>query len=403
MATINASKTGSIIMLFVAMVYLWGFSAIWYFVGVILGFLVFIPFAFKLKDNSGGRFYTMADYFKYNYGNKIAKAVSGMVIFLMFGLLVVSLIAASKIFVFFVGWPFWLCTLIVSLVIFIYVQLGGFQAVVKTDKIQYVAMLSILGLLALVMFNSSEIPLSDWNIFQADVGTMVGFFLLGILYPFSMPDLWQRIYSAENKAKLKGGLLLSSGIFFVFAVLLGLVALTIKVKFPEVDPDLALLHAFKNLLSPGVLGLSIILLLSAIMSSSDTYLFTGASAIVQDHASFDKENVVTNIKKVIIVLIALAAIIAISIQSLVVSGYIFVSGAIILSVISVATWFRKKIKQETMIFGFVFGVISVGLFLISSLQKGEIQPIIIMVGLVTTLGGLFIGGLFSYFRKQIGR
>ena len=28
MATVNASKTGSIIMIFVAMVYLWGFSAI---------------------------------------------------------------------------------------------------------------------------------------------------------------------------------------------------------------------------------------------------------------------------------------------------------------------------------------------------------------------------------------
>jgi len=44
MATINASKTGSILMIFVALVYLWGFTAILYFIGGLLGMLVFIPF-----------------------------------------------------------------------------------------------------------------------------------------------------------------------------------------------------------------------------------------------------------------------------------------------------------------------------------------------------------------------
>ena len=43
MATINASKTGSILMTFVAFVYLWGVAALWYFIGVITGMLVFIP------------------------------------------------------------------------------------------------------------------------------------------------------------------------------------------------------------------------------------------------------------------------------------------------------------------------------------------------------------------------
>ena len=66
MATINASKTGSILMIFVALVYVWGFAAIWYFIGTVVGMLVFIPFALKLKENSKQRFYTLADYFKYN-------------------------------------------------------------------------------------------------------------------------------------------------------------------------------------------------------------------------------------------------------------------------------------------------------------------------------------------------
>jgi len=45
MATVNASKTGSILMIFVALVYLWGISAIWYFIGMMIGIFIFIPFA----------------------------------------------------------------------------------------------------------------------------------------------------------------------------------------------------------------------------------------------------------------------------------------------------------------------------------------------------------------------
>ena len=37
-ATINATKTGAILLVFTALLYLYGFSAMWYFIGVILGF-----------------------------------------------------------------------------------------------------------------------------------------------------------------------------------------------------------------------------------------------------------------------------------------------------------------------------------------------------------------------------
>ena len=102
MATINASKTGPILMIFVALVYLWGFSALWYFIGMVLGILLFIPFSLKLKENSKQRFYTLADYFKYNYGKKSAIFASLLSIFLMLGFLVINLMAGTKIFVFFV-------------------------------------------------------------------------------------------------------------------------------------------------------------------------------------------------------------------------------------------------------------------------------------------------------------
>lgn len=395
MATVNASKTGSILMLFVAMVYMLGFSAIWYFVGMTLGILLFLPFSMRLKESSQGRFYTLADYFKYNYGKYAAMAASLMTIFLMFGLAVLNLIAATKIFVFFSQWPFWICALLIMIVILIYLLLGGFKAVVKTDIIQYIAIIFILGILAFIVFNNSSISPSEWNLFQADTASIVGFFILGILFPFSMPELWQRVYSAENKKALKNGLLSSAAIYFVFALFLAIVAVGIKTQFPDIDPDLALIHGFKELLPSGILGLSVVMLFSAIMSSIDTYIFTGASAAVQDFSTSNKEKIVKFIKIGITIFAIAGTVLSILIQSLMIGGYIFISFAIILSVISFATWIKKNIRESSLLYGFGFGTIGVVIFLVISLMNGEVNPAIIMVGLFASILGLIVGGSVS--------
>lgn len=399
MATINASKTGSILMVFVAMVYMFGFSAIWYFVGMTLGILLFLPFALRLKDSSKGKFYTLADYFKYNYGKASGIAASLMTIFLMFGVVVLNLIAATKIFVFFFAWPFWLCAIIVMLVVTGYLLLGGFKAVVKTDIIQYGAMIFILGILTFILAKSSIASPSEWGLFQVDIPSLAGFFILGILYPFSMPELWQRVYSAKDKKTLKKGILMSAGVYFVFALFLALVAMGIKTNFPGIDPELALIHGFKELLPAGILGLSVVMLFSAIMSSLDTYIFTGASSVVQDLSNAVKGKAVRNIKIAIIIFGILGTTISILIQSLAIGAYIFVSFAIILSVISFATWIKKNIKETTLLFGFVFGFLGVLVFLTINLLTDGLTPLIVMVGLFASVLGLIVGGVVGRFKK----
>jgi len=400
-ATVNASKTGSILMIFVALVYVWGIAALWYFVGVALGVLVFLPFALRLKEESGGRFYTLADYFKYNYGKGVARVASAITIFLMFGFLVLNLIAGTKIFVFFTAWPFWVCAILMMFVVLAYILMGGFKAVVKTDIIQYVAIVALLLILTLVLFDGSLIPVSEWNFFNADLATIVGFLLVGALSPFAMPDIWQRVYSTKNKTTLKRGLLLSIVVYVLVAFLLGLVALTVKTMFPDIDPDLALVHGFGNLLPEGLVGLSVVLLFAAIMSSIDTYIFTASSAVVQDFFEWNKERTVRNIKKVILLLAFMGTVIAVAMQSLIVSTYIFVSFILVLAVVVVATWIHKKIKPITLYFGFGVGVISiVGLLAYYLLFVGDIAPVLAIFGLALTILGLFVGGLVSRLREN---
>jgi len=400
MATVNASKTGSILMIFVAMVYVWGFSALWYFIGMSIGVLIYIPFAVKLKRESQQRYYTLADYFRYNYGKKTAFFASAITIFLMFGYMIMNLIAGTKIFVYFTNWPFWICAIIMVLIVMTYLLLGGFKAVVKTDMLQYIAMIFIIIILLFVMIKSTTIAAADWNLFKADIGTMVGFFLLGIMFPFALPDLWQRVYAAKNRKALVNGLLLSVVIYFGFALLLGIVALTVKAKFPNIDPDLALIHGLSNMVPSGLIGLAVVLLFSAIMSSVDTYIFTGASIIVQDFTNLDKRRTVKNIKIAIVVLALLGTFVGILIQGLLMSAYIFAAFMLVIATAVLATWIRKRIKPFTLQTGFCVGIVALIILLIKSIAiEGEIQPTMVIAGIILTIIGLIAGGIISKFRQ----
>jgi len=399
MATMNASKSGSIFMIFTALVFVWGFSAIWYFIGVVFGTLLFIPFALRLKEKSNEKYYTLAHYFKFNYGKGPSIIASLITIFLMFGFLVLNLIAGSKIFAFFTGLPFWICALIMIFIVLIYLLLGGFKAVVKTDILQYVAMVFILVVLAIIIFNGSIIPSSEWGFFSVNLSTLIGFFIVGIVFPFASPDLWQRVYSSKGKKELKRGMLLSVLFYAFLALLIALVALTVKANFPSIDPQLALIHGFANLLPAGLVGLSVIFLFAAIMSSTDTYLFTAASSIVHDFSDWDKQKTVRNIRKLIFVIAIVGVFVTILIQDLIIGAYIFVAVEVVLGLVVIATWIKTGIRKSTLMSAFIFGLIFFFAYLIFSLFKGEVNPLIAIVTLVGTLIGLFVGALRSRMRR----
>ena len=285
-----------------------------------------------------------------------------------------------------------------TFVILIYLILGGFKAVVKTDILQYGAIIIILLMLTFLTFKGSLIPTSEWNFFAADIKTIVGFFLVGTAYPFAAPDLWQRVYAAKGRKQLKHGLLLSIMVYIFMAFLFALVALTVKVNFPGIDPDTALIHGFANLLPPGMIGLSVIFLFAAIMSTLDTYIFTGSSVIVQDFFKWGKQTIVRNMRKVIFLFTVLVTATSILVENLVVSAYIFIAFVCALAVPTIATWIKKEIKKETIVMSFIFaltgGITAIILFISSN------PPLLVLITIVAAILGLFIGGLVSWLKKK---
>ncbi len=358
LSTINATKTGAILLIYVALLYMYGFSAMWFFIGVSAGYLLFIPFAVRLHKAHGKKHYTLADYFFHSYGKVSGYCASAINIFVMLAWLVLNLIAGSKVLSFFTGLSFEISAAIVAAIVLVYLLIGGFKAVVTTDILQYFAIIFILLFFAIFLLQGIKIPAADWNLWGAGAPTIFGFFILGLLGPFAAPELWQRVYAVKDVSTLKKGIFYSVIIYLMVAVVLSLIGLAIKTQFPGIDPDTALVQGFANLLPAGLMGLAVVVFFAAFMSSIDTYAYTASSSFVHDFLNFKKAKAVRAIKIAITAIIVLGALIATAIQDLILGSFIFVSYVVILALPTITTWIKPSIKGNTLSIAIIFGIIA---------------------------------------------
>ncbi len=391
-STINATKTGSILMIFAALLYVYSFSAIWFFIGIGAGYTLFIPFARRLHDQSEGKFYTLAEYYFKLYDKQCSYWASGINLITMFGLFLINLIATAKIFSYYTHLNYTLAVLIVAFVILIYLLLGGFHAVVRTDILQYFAIIAILLLFALVLSKDIQIPSKEWDPFHAGLIEISGFLILGFFIPFASPDLWQRVYAFPSKKLLTHSLIGSIILYLLLGIVLAFIGLMIKTKLPNIDPDIALVHGLVTLLPAGLSGLIVIVLFAALMSSIDTYIYTAASTVIQDFfKKMDKENIKKQIRKAIVGLVILGSILAIALANLIQTAYIFSAFAMLLSIPTLVTWNQPKTPVFILRFTFILGFILFGSYLIYNLiQQDPLTPFVFVVSFACACTALII-------------
>ena len=395
-ATINATKTGAIIFIFTALLYEYGFSAMWYFIGIVLGYIVFFPFARTLFEKSNKTFYTLADYFFKTYGRMSGFLASGLTILIMVGFLIINLIAATKILQFFTGFNFTISAVLIAFVVLAYLILAGFHAVVKTDIFQYGAVVCILAAFALFLGNGIEIPAHEWTFFSAGTADIFGFLLIGVLFPFASPDLWQRVYAIKDIKTLRKSLILSIVMFGVVGFILALVGLFIKSALPGLDPDFALVIGLTELLPIGLSGLALVVFFAALMSSIDTYVYTASSAVVQDFGRYvSQERTVAYIRIVIAITLVLSTVVAILVQDLIKVSFIFASFVVVLAVPTLVTWVRPAVTALTLNIAFIIGTVLLVVIAIADFTGGTLSPAIVLKGVGGSVIGLTVGVLVS--------
>lgn len=231
------------------------------------------------------------------------------------------MLAAIKIMSIMMGWSSFQTLLISGTVVLIYSGLGGLRTIIYTDLIQFI--LAMVGTIwaAYYILNMPEIGGLQGLLSNEDVRPALSFFpdfsnpselwIIFILplavqwwsvwYPGSEPGgggyIAQRMLAAKNERQA-----MYATLFFNFAhyalrpwpwILIALASISlfpavsdIQSAFPQVDPailgnDLAY-PAMLSLLPTGLLGLILLSLISAFMSTISTHLNWGASYLAHD-------------------------------------------------------------------------------------------------------------------------
>ena len=218
------------------------------------------------------------------------------------GAFAIELTVGSRFFAWLVpGVSPWLVVVLLSAVALLYTSVGGFRAVIITDRIQ---MISIwLLLLALPLFYIyfaythggmseaiSRIPAAtiDFSYRDGLAFFMLGIFVINVPTFISDMSIWQRIAGAQNNTTVVKGLwssVFTSAVTWSLFVLLACGAFMIVTPADGVNPLVSVLNViggFRTPLANLVLFLAVLGLYGAMLSTASTQLIAVSHTLYED-------------------------------------------------------------------------------------------------------------------------
>src|SRR5881394_2423969 len=258
---------------------------------LILGW-VFVPF--YLRSNV----FTMPEFLERRFNRQSAVYLAGIsIIAYIFTKISVQLYAASVVLERVAGWSLWKTAVILVIATGAYTIAGGLAAVIYTDTVQ--TLILITGAVALTLIGlhrvggfahlQAMVPPSYFHMIKPATdsafpwtGIFFGAPILGIWYWCTDQVIVQRVLSARDEGHAKAGAIFAGflKILPVFMlVLLGIIAYALFPDQVKEKPDYAYPTLVLNLLPTGLVGLVMAALLAAVMGAMSS-VFNSASTLV---------------------------------------------------------------------------------------------------------------------------
>lgn len=258
-------------------------------VGAWMAAVIVIPRVKDLGDRHG--WLTFPDFLEHRFDARTrltASVVSGLG---YAGFVGAQVLAGAKLSSVAFGIDTTSAVIVMAVVVVAYTALGGLQAVVATDTVQWIVLLA--GLLVAVPYAVSALggldavraALPAGHLSLANVGALelVGWAATIVPIWFVGMTLYQRIYAARDvrtarRAFYLAGLLEWPGMAFAGAAL-GMLA---RVAFPQAEAELGLPLLLREVLPAGVAGLVLAAYFAAIMSTADSCLLASVGHAIGD-------------------------------------------------------------------------------------------------------------------------
>lgn len=378
---------------------------------------------------------TMPQFFASRFGGSSLKIGASMIIFVFLIPYTASLFnGLSRLFGMAFNIDYTFCIILMSVLTAVYVILGGYMATAINDFIQGIIMLgSIIAIIAAVLntkggfmaaldglARATDPAISTPGVFASFFGpeplSLLFVVLLTSLGTWGLPQMVQKFYAIESENSIKKGMVIST----VFAVVIAggcyflggfsrLFSDQIDVAANGFD---SIIPTMLSNLSPFLIALAVILVLSASMSTLAALVLTSSSTIVVD---FFKQTITKNmedkgqlmlIRIFVVVFIAISAVLAIVQQN---SHVTFIAqlmgiswGALAGSFLAPFLYglYMKKATKAACWVSFATGT---GIMLVNLLLRSSLPPLLqspINAGVCAMLLNLVLVPLVSLFTKK---
>lgn len=281
---------------------------------------------------------TMPEFFGKRYNSKAIRVAAAAIIFVFLIPYTASVYnGLSRLFGMAFGLPYEVCVIGMAVITCIYVVLGGYMATVINDFIQGMFMLlGIIAVIVAVLINNggfteaivtmSHIPAetSDMagpfvSFFGPDLPNLIGVIILTSLGTWALPQMVTKFYAIKSGPAIKQGAIISTifalivagGSYFLggFGRLYGAQVEMTEAGTPVYD---SIIPTMLSNLPDILIGIVIVLVLSASMSTLSSLVLTSSSTLTLD---LIKDNVVKNMtekKQVVYIRVLLVVFVLIS-------------------------------------------------------------------------------------------
>lgn len=382
---------------------------------------------------------TMPDFFGSRFESKSLKVAASVITFIFLIPYTASLFnGLSRLFgMAFNGLDYSVCVIIMSVLTGIYVIIGGYMATAINDFIQGMIMLvgivlvigAVLndngGLLEATKSLAAESGDAGWaGAYSSFLGPNPLFLLFVVMLTslgtWGLPQMVGKFYAIKNEDSIKKGTIIST--FFAIIVAGGCYFLGGFGRLYDVDVKAegfdAVIPSMLSTLSPIIIAIVIVLVLSASMSTLSSLVLTSSSTVTLDFIEplckkkFDEKKKMLTIRIFIVIFIAISAVIAIiqaKSKNMFIAQMMGVSwGALAGAFLAPFLYglYSKKTTKAAVVSSFVFGV---GLELVQLLVSLGIinvsgTPVLSFVftnslysGVIAMVGGLIIVPVVSAF------
>jgi SSS family solute:Na+ symporter len=404
----------------IAMGYESGFAAVGIGIAYVIGFMIVSRYASRI--HSTGRklnLYSFPEFLNKHFTKNsdpgftrsFSAVVSGVNIFIFFFLLAAQFVGMATLLKLAFDIAYLEAAVISCMVVIAYTAIAGLSGVIITDTIQFIVIVIMIILIFIpgiyydtgALSHLSELPESFLN------GSHYGWtFIIGLplfLAPSVMVrmDIWQRLLAAKNE-KVARRVTIYAGLGMLpFYILFPLVGMAVYLSHGNgLDPKETVWVFLESHTTTFVLAFAVVGLLSALMSSGDSFLNLISISSVRDFSGWGKKKNERNIKqerkKILVttfifgIIAMLLALVFPRIVDLMVIGLatIVIFAPITILALSIKeVWRYKKLALASIVSGFIVNLV---FFIAGMLYPEQIEikasfiPAFIVASLVLLFG-----------------